>query len=154
VASLLSSVDAINRDRRSRVLDIARLAVGGSLAGQRVAVLGLAFKPGSDDVRESPSLDVCERLVREGANVSVHDPVAMPNAARIHPDLRYARSVSTAAQGASLVLHLTEWADYRAIDPLMLATVVAGRSMIDARCALDTGLWRAAGWSVHVLGRP
>jgi UDPglucose 6-dehydrogenase len=154
VVSFLGEVDAINMSRRSRVTDLAREAVGGTLAGQRVAVLGVAFKPGSDDVRDSPSLDVCDRLSREGALVSVHDPVAMTNAARVQPDLRYAETVTDAAAGADLVMHLTEWADYRAIDPVAFGSVVARRNIVDARCALDEDFWRAAGWSVRVLGRP
>jgi UDPglucose 6-dehydrogenase len=153
VADLLGVVDAINLGRRSRVTELAREAVGGVLAGRRVAVLGLAFKPGSDDVRDSPSLHVCGELVREGALVSVHDPVAMDNAARIQPGVRYASSVSDAAAGADAVLHLTEWADYRVIDPVMLAAVVAQRNMIDARCALDETAWRSAGWSFRIPGR-
>jgi len=154
VAQLLGEVDDINQARRDRVVDLARDAADGSLAGKRVAVLGVAFKPNSDDIRDSPSLDVCGRLIEEGATVSVHDPVAMPNAARVRPELRYARTVSEAAEGAELVLHLTEWADYRAIDPAALAAVVAQPVLIDARCALDTELWLAAGWRVRVLGRP
>ena len=154
VVGLLGNVDAINLGRRERVIALAREAVGGSLAGRRIAVLGIAFKPNSDDIRDSPSLDICERLAAEGAVISVHDPVAMPNAARTRPDLRYAATVSKAAEDADLVLHLTEWADYRAIDPAALATVVAQRAVIDARCALDVGGWQAAGWSVRVLGRP
>jgi UDPglucose 6-dehydrogenase len=154
VVSLLGNVDEINLGRRERVIALAREAVGGSQAGKRMAVLGIAFKPNSDDIRDSPSLDSCERLTAEGAVVSVHDPVAMPNAARARPDLRYAASVSEAAEDADLVLHLTEWADYRAIDPAALGTVVAQRAVIDARCALDARNWQAAGWSVRVLGRP
>lgn len=154
VADLLGTVDAVNLGRRSRVTDLAREAAGGSLAGRRAAVLGLAFKPGSDDVRDSPGLDVCGRLAREGAVVSAHDPVAMPNAARIMPGLRYAGSVPDAAAGAEVVLHLTEWAEYRAIDPAALAPVVARRVIIDARCSLDAGLWHAAGWSLRSPGRP
>jgi UDPglucose 6-dehydrogenase len=154
VVGLLGEVDAINMSRRARVTDLAREAVGGTLAGQRVAVLGVAFKPGSDDVRDSPSLDVCDRLTREGALVSVHDPVAMKNAARVKPDLLYVESVTDAAADADLVMHLTEWADYRAIDPVALGGVVARRNIVDGRCALDADSWRAAGWSVRVLGRP
>ena len=153
VADLLADVDAINLGRRARVTDLVRDAAGGSLAGKRVAVLGLAFKPGSDDVRDSPSLDVCARLIREGTIVSAHDPVAMPNAARISPDLRYAPSVSAATEGADVVLHLTEWADYRAIDPAALALIVAHPIIIDARCALDAGPWLAAGWTFRMPGR-
>jgi UDPglucose 6-dehydrogenase len=154
VASLLTAVDAINQGRRDRVVALAREAAGGTLAGRRVAVLGVAFKPDSDDVRDSASLAVCDRLAAEGAIVSAHDPVAMPNAAKKSPGLVYAQSVSEAAEGADLVLHLTEWSDYRAIDPAALARVVARRVIIDARCSLDAGLWSDTGWTVHVLGRP
>ena len=154
VVSLLSTVDAINQGRRDQVVTLALQAAGGTLDGTRVAVLGVAFKPNSDDVRDSPSLAVCDRLRAEGAIVSVHDPVAMPNAAKRRPDLVYARSVFEAAQGADLVLHLTEWSDYQAIDPAALGRVVARRVIIDARCCLDAGLWHDAGWTVRVLGRP
>ena len=154
LVSLLTTVDEINVGRRDRVVALAREAAGGSLAGRRVAVLGVAFKPNSDDVRDSPSLAICDRLAAEGAIVSVHDPVAMPSAAAKNPDLRYAPSVFEAAEGADLLLHLTEWSDYRAIDPAALAGVVARRVIIDARCCLDAALWREAGWTVHVLGRP
>ena len=153
VVNLLGEVDAINLNRRSRVVDLAREIGGGTLAARRITVLGLSFKPGSDDVRDSPSLDVCHLMMQEGAIVTAHDPVAMVNAARVRPDLRYAASVSEAAQDADVVLHLTEWADYRAIDPAMLAAVVSRRNIIDARCALDETAWRSAGWSFRILGR-
>ncbi len=153
LVDLLSTVDAINLARRERVVTLAREAVGG-LSGKRVAVLGIAFKPNTDDIRDSPALDIATRLAEEGAVVSVHDPVAMANAARKCPDLRYADSVSAAADGADLVVHLTEWADYRAIDPAALARMVAVPRLIDARCALDAPKWREAGWAVQVLGRP
>ncbi len=145
LVSLLATVDAINLGRRDRVVALARQTLG-SLAGRRVAVLGVAFKPNSDDVRDSPSLAVCDRLVAEGAVVSVHDPVAMPSAARKRPGLRFAPSVFEAAEGADLVLHLTEWSDYRAIDPAALARVVSRRVIIDARCCLDAALWADAGY--------
>ena len=154
VVSLLTTVDAINAGRRDRVVTLARDTMAGTLAGRRVTVLGIAFKPDSDDVRDSPSLDICDRLAAEGAVVSVHDPVAMPNAAKKRPGLAYAPTVSAAAESADLVLHLTEWSDYRAIDPAALARVVAQPVIIDARCCLDAGLWSDAGWSVRVLGRP
>ena len=154
LANLLTSVDTINLGRSDRVVALAREAADGVFKGKRAAVLGVAFKPNSDDVRASPSLAICARLAAEGAIVSVHDPVAMPNAAKKRPGLQYANSVSEVAEGANLVLHLTEWSDYQAIDPIALAKVVARPVIIDARCCLDTGLWSAAGWSVHVLGRP
>ena len=154
VVNLLSEVDAINLNRRSRVVELTQHAVGGTVTGHRVTVLGLAFKPGSDDVRDSPSLHVCDLLRRKGAVVIAHDPVAMDNAARILPDIRYAGSVSEAAADADVILHLTEWADYRVIDPIMLGSVVAQRNIIDARCSLDAGSWRSAGWSFLTPGTP
>ena len=154
LVNLLTTVDTINLGRRERVITLARAAVSGDLSGKRVAVLGAAFKPNSDDIRDSPSLAICGRLADDGAIVSVHDPVAMANAARVRPDLRYADSVHEAAEGADLVLHLTEWTDYRAIDPGALRSIVASPVLIDGRCTLDAAVWRAAGWTVLVPGRP
>jgi UDPglucose 6-dehydrogenase len=154
VANLLTEVDAINQSRRTLLTEMARGAAGGDLGATRIAVLGAAFKPNSDDIRDSPSLEVCERLHQQGATVTVHDPAAIRNAARAKPHLGYAASVTDAAAGAHLVLHLTEWADYQAIDPHALAAVVDRPVLIDGRCTLDAAAWRAAGWTVHVPGRP
>jgi UDPglucose 6-dehydrogenase len=154
VVNLLSEVDTINMNRRSRVVELTRDMLGGGVVGCRIAVLGLAFKPDSDDVRDSPSLHVCDALRREGAVVIGHDPVATQNCARVLPDIQYADSVSAAVADADIVLHLTEWPDYRVIDPVLLGSLVARRNIIDARCALDGELWRSAGWSFHTLGRP
>jgi UDPglucose 6-dehydrogenase len=154
LVNLLTTVDTINLGRRDRVFNLARAAVGGDLAGKRIAVLGAAFKPNSDDIRDSPSLHISGRLADEGAIISVHDPVAMGNAARVRADLRYADSVNQAAEAADLVLHLTEWADYRAIDPEALRAIVANPVLIDGRCTLDAPAWRAAGWTVFIPGRP
>jgi UDPglucose 6-dehydrogenase len=154
VVSLLSEVDRINLGRRVRVVDLARQAVGGTLTDRKVAVLGLSFKPDSDDVRDSPSLAVSQLLASEGAEVTAHDPAAISNAARVCPELRYADSVSVAAAGADVILHLTDWAEYRSLDPAVLVAVVSTPRIIDARCALDHDLWTAAGWSFQALGRP
>jgi UDPglucose 6-dehydrogenase len=154
LVNLLTTVDTINLGRRDRVVSLARAATGGDVTGKRIAVLGAAFKPNSDDIRDSPSLAISGTLADAGAIVSVHDPVAMVNAARVRPDLNYAESVNQAAEGAELVLHLTEWADYRAIDPQALRSVVASPVLIDGRCTLDGAAWRAAGWTVLVPGRP
>jgi UDPglucose 6-dehydrogenase len=155
LSTLLGAVDQANLGRRERVVSLASAAApGGSLCDARVAVLGLAFKPGSDDIRDSPSLDVCARLAEAGAVVTAHDPVAAANAARVHPELRYADSVTDAAENADVVLHLTEWPDYRSIDPATLKSVVARPVLIDARGTLDTAAWSDAGWSVRSPGRP
>jgi UDPglucose 6-dehydrogenase len=153
LVDLLTTVDTINLGRRDRIITLAHEAIG-DLAGKRVAVLGAAFKPNSDDIRDSPSLAISSRLADEGAIVAVHDPVAMPNAARVRPDLRYADSVHEAAEGADIVLHLTEWADYKAIDPADLRSIVANPVLIDGRCTLDATAWRSAGWTVLIPGRP
>ena len=154
LSTLLSAVDQANLGRRDRVVSLARdAAPGGSLKDAKVAVLGLAFKPGSDDIRDSPSLDVCGRMAEAGAIVTSHDPVAIENAARVRPELRYAASVFEAAEDADVVLHLTEWQEYRSIDPAALKSVVARPVLVDARCALDKDAWVDAGWTVRSPGR-
>ena len=152
--TFLREVDAINLRRRSRMVDLAREQCGGTLIGKKVAVLGAAFKPNSDDIRDSPALDVARAAHLSGAAVTVHDPKALPVARRVHPDLTYADTIDEACADADVVLHLTEWADYREIDPAALATVVANPHVIDGRNALDPDRWRAAGWTYRALGRP
>ena len=152
--SFLKEVDAINLRRRARMVDLAREVAGGSFGGMKVAVLGAAFKPNSDDIRDSPALDVAATIQRQGAAVCVYDPEAMDNARVLHPELGYRESALDAARGADLVLHLTEWAEFREMDPAALGEVVAGRHIVDGRNALDPVAWRAAGWTYRALGRP
>ncbi len=152
--SFLREVDAINLRRRSRVVDLARELLDGSFQGSRVAVLGAAFKPNSDDIRDSPALDVAATVQRQGGEVTVYDPAAMDNARRQYPDLTYAESAMAAARDADLVLHLTEWREFRDMDPAVLAQVVSRRNILDGRNALDPQRWRDAGWSYRALGRP
>ncbi|MDX6197648.1 MAG: UDPglucose 6-dehydrogenase [Actinomycetota bacterium] len=152
--SFLKEVDAINLRRRARMVDLAREVAGGSFGGMRVAVLGAAFKPNSDDIRDSPALDVAATIQRQGAAVTVYDPAAMENARVLHPELGYRESALDAARGADLVLHLTEWAEFREMDPAKLGEVVAGKHIVDGRNALDPVAWRAAGWTYRALGRP
>ncbi len=151
--SFLKEVDAINLRRRARMVEIAREEVGGSFGGMRVAVLGAAFKPNSDDIRDSPALDVASTIQRQGAAVCLYDPAAMDNARIKYPELGYRDSALVAAKGADLVLHLTEWAEFREMDPDVLAEVVAERRMVDGRNALDPERWRSAGWTYRALGR-
>jgi UDPglucose 6-dehydrogenase len=150
----LADVEAVNARRRSRVVDLATDLLGGSVAGRRVAVLGAAFKPHSDDVRDSPALDVATRLAASGATVTVYDPAATEPARRIAPDLTYAGSTIDAAADAHVVLHLTEWPEFRALDPAQLGEVVASPHVVDARNCLDREAWEAAGWTYVGLGRP
>ena len=152
--SFLGEVDAINQRRRARMVEIAREVVGGSFDGTRVAVLGAAFKPNSDDVRDSPALDVAATIRREGGHVTVYDPAAVDNARRRFPELAYAGSARDAATGADAVLHLTEWREFRDMDPSALSPVVRERRIVDGRNALDPVRWRAAGWTYRALGRP
>jgi UDPglucose 6-dehydrogenase len=152
--SFLKEVDAINMRRRARMIDLARELVGGSFGGMRVAVLGAAFKPNSDDIRDSPALDVAASIQRQGAAVCLYDPQAMGNARVKHPELGYRDSALGAAKGADIVLHLTEWAEFRSMDPAVLGEVVADRRIVDGRNALDPATWRAAGWTYRALGRP
>jgi UDPglucose 6-dehydrogenase len=152
--SFLREVDAINLRRRARMVELARELVGGSFGGMRVAVLGAAFKPNSDDIRDSPALDVAATIQRQGAAVCVYDPEAMDNARVKHPELGYRDSALAAAKGAELVLHLTEWSEFREMDPAVLGEVVAERFIVDGRNALDPERWRNAGWTYRALGRP
>ena len=152
-AGILREVDSINMRQRARTIDLATRLLGGRLQGRRVAVLGAAFKAGSDDVRDSPALDVAATLQARGADVRVHDPKAGDNAARAKPGLRIARSVEDAGDGADIVLVLTDWDDFRAIDPVAFSDVVRTPCVLDGRLALDADKWRAAGWDVHALGR-
>jgi UDPglucose 6-dehydrogenase len=152
--SFLHEVDAINGRRRTRLVDLAREAAGGRLEGRRVGVLGLAFKPGSDDIRDSPALEVAARIRALGARVAAFDPAAMDRARRLHPDLDYAGSVLGAARDADVLLLLTEWPEFSTADPQVLAKTVARRTVVDARHALDAAAWRACGWDYHAPGRP
>ncbi|MFC0864932.1 UDP-glucose dehydrogenase family protein [Sphaerimonospora cavernae] len=152
--TFLSEVDAINMRRRARMVDLARELVGGSFEGRTVAVLGAAFKPNSDDIRDSPALDVAVTIARHGGKVTVYDPVALDNARTAHPDLGYADSARGAARDADVVLLLTEWQEFVEIDPEDLGLVVAARNIVDGRNALDADAWREAGWHYRALGRP
>jgi UDPglucose 6-dehydrogenase len=152
--AFLREVDAINDRRRVRMIDIARDECGGSIAGLRVAVLGASFKPNSDDVRDSPALDVAEQMRLQGADVVVTDPQAIDNARANYPELSFADTVLEATTGADLVLLLTEWAEYVALDPEKLGAAVRQRRVLDGRLVLDPVAWRDAGWVYRSLGRP
>ncbi|WP_425549386.1 UDP-glucose dehydrogenase family protein [Actinomadura miaoliensis] len=152
--TFLREVDEINIRRRIRMVDLARELLGGSFAGRTVGVLGAAFKPDSDDVRDSPALDVAATIHAQGGAVTVYDPQAMNNARRAHPDLKFGTSALDAARDAHVVLLLTEWREFREMDPAALAGVVAERNIVDGRNALDPERWRTAGWTYRALGRP
>ena len=137
----------------ARVVSLACDLFGGSVAGRTVGVLGAAFRPDSDDIRDSPALAVAATLGQLGARVSVFDPAAMDRARRAHPELSYAGSVQGAAEDADLVLLLTEWPEICGTDPEVLGKTVAQRWIIDARNSLDAQRWRAAGWQYRALGR-
>ncbi|SCG68601.1 UDP-glucose dehydrogenase family protein [Micromonospora inositola] len=152
--AFLREVDGINQRRRARTVDLVRELAGGDLRGVRVAALGAAFKPDSDDIRDAPALDVASSLHQLGARVRVFDPVALDNARRAYPALEYGQSTFDVATGADVVVLLTEWSQFREIDPAALRTVVARRRIVDGRHALDPAHWRAAGWEYRALGRP
>ncbi|WP_406089647.1 UDP-glucose dehydrogenase family protein [Kitasatospora purpeofusca] len=152
--TFLREVDSINMRRRSRMVELAREQCAGGFLGRRIAVLGAAFKPNSDDIRDSPALNVAAQIQLQGAQVTVYDPKAMDNARKMFPGLAYADSALEAAEGAHVVLHLTEWQEFRALDPAELGAVVAERRLLDGRNVLDADAWRAAGWTYRALGRP
>ncbi|MBF9073302.1 UDP-glucose dehydrogenase family protein [Streptacidiphilus fuscans] len=152
--TFLREVDSINMRRRSRMVELAREQLGGGFLGQRIAVLGAAFKPNSDDVRDSPALNVAAQIQLQGGQVTVYDPKAMDNARKLFPGLSFAPTAHEAATGAHVVLHLTEWQEFRDLDPAELGPLVAERRILDGRNVLDPHKWRSAGWTYRALGRP
>lgn len=151
--TFLREVDNINMRRRIRMVELAREVCDGSLLGKRVAVLGAAFKPDSDDIRDSPALNVAAQLQLQGATVRVTDPAAVENSRRLWPQLDYADTPQEAAERADAVLVLTEWRQYRELDPVTFGQVVARKRVLDGRNALDREAWTAAGWTYRALGR-
>ncbi len=149
----LHEVDAINNRRRARAVAITHEFAGMQLAGKNVCVLGAAFKPDSDDVRDSPALDIAQAIAAEGAHVRVHDPKALDNAARRFPALTMCEDVADALRDADVVLHLTEWKQYRDLDPVWAKSLVRTPQLVEGRNALNVDTWRAAGWRVRSLGR-
>lgn len=150
--TFLREVDNVNMRRRTQIVEMTR-NVCGSLLGARVAVLGAAFKPNSDDVRDSPALNVAGQLQLQGASVLVYDPKAMDNSRRLFPTLDYATSAKDACDRADVVLVLTEWAEFRQLDPTRLASVVRHPRVIDGRNCLDPQAWVDAGWQYRGFGR-
>lgn len=150
--TFLREVDSINMRRRARMVELATTACGGSLLGANVAVLGAAFKPESDDVRDSPALNVAGMLQLNGAGVNVYDPRAMENSQRVFPTLTYCTSVQEACEDADVVLVLTEWREFVDLQPDSLAGTVRSRVIVDGRNCLDRALWTGSGWAFHSLG--
>ena len=151
--TFLREVDSINMRRRDRVVQLAREVCGGNLLGKRITVLGAAFKPNSDDVRDSPALSVAGSMSLQGADVSVYDPQAMDNARKVFPTLSYATSAQEALEGADVVVLATEWQEFRDLDPVTAAGIVTAPVIIDGRNVLDVDKWKSAGWTIHALGR-
>ncbi|WP_345751215.1 UDP-glucose dehydrogenase family protein [Microbacterium rhizophilus] len=151
--AFLKQVDEINLRRRQRLVDLVVDSFDGRVFGRHVAVLGLAFKPDSDDIRDSPALDVAVRLKGLGAEVVSHDPEAIENARRLHPQLTYADSVDAALEGAEAVVVVTEWKQYRELDAVVTAAKVARPVVFDGRNVLDPATWRGAGWTYTGMGR-
>jgi UDPglucose 6-dehydrogenase len=151
--TFLREVDAVNLRRREHVVSRAADLLGGSVKGARIAVLGAAFKPNSDDVRDSPALDVAGRLHLAGADVWVYDPEGMANAAAVSPTLGYGESIEDVCAGADLVIVATEWSQFRSADPAALAAIVANARVIDARNCLPAEDWIGAGWTYIGMGR-
>jgi len=149
----LREIDAINLRARQRVIDVVRAELTDDLTAYKIAVLGAAFKPDSDDVRDSPALDIAAQLQAAGASVVVHDPKAIENARKRFPKLGFAANVQECVKDSDLILHLTEWREYRELDPKALASLVKKKIVIDGRNALDRDKWRSAGWQFHALGR-
>ncbi len=153
VMGLLGEVDDINQRQRERVAQIATAMIGGRLAEARIAVWGASFKPDTDDVRDSPALWVAGQLHLRGAHVTIYDPKAGATAAAAFPTMRYAEDPVAACADADLVLHMTEWPEFRSVDLDAVGAVVARKQLLDGRNALDLDAWRAAGWTARGIGR-
>ena len=151
--TFLREVDSINMRRRTRMVELAREVAGGTLIGARVAVLGAAFKPDSDDIRDSPALNIAGQIQLQGASVTVYDPKAMENSRRQFPTLDYASDVLEACEGADVILVLTEWEEFRKLHPKTLEGIVRRRRIIDGRNCLDQDNWRSSGWQYFGMGR-
>jgi UDPglucose 6-dehydrogenase len=149
----LKNVDDVNKSRRDYVVEIATRSLG-SISGKTIAILGAAFKPDSDDIRDSPALDIALLLSKGGANVRLHDPVALPQVRGRNLPILAIENLEEVFDGADLVLHLTEWKQYRELDPQMISARVANKVIIDGRNCLDLALWSNAGWQVTYLGKP
>jgi UDPglucose 6-dehydrogenase len=149
----LREIDSINLRARQRVIELVRKDLSDNLAGKKITVLGAAFKPDSDDVRDSPALDIAAQIAATGAIVTIHDPKAIAPAKKRFPALGFSEDIEGALKGAELVLHLTEWKVYRELDPAKMAKLVASPIIIDGRNALDREAWVAAGWKFRALGR-
>ncbi|MEY3176859.1 MAG: hypothetical protein RLZZ348_46 [Actinomycetota bacterium] len=149
----LKEIDSINLRARQRIIELVRKDLSDDLQGKKVAILGAAFKPDSDDVRDSPALDIAAQIQAAGAIVTVHDPKAIANAQKRFPALNFAGDVNTTLKDAEIVLHLTEWKIYREIDPVKVKSIVKNPIVIDGRNALDRELWQSAGWKFRALGR-
>jgi UDPglucose 6-dehydrogenase len=149
----LREIDSINLRARQRMIDLVRLDLGTDLKGKRIAVLGAAFKPESDDVRDSPALDIAWQIASAGATVTVYDPKANANAKARFPNLNFVDSIENCLQSADIVLHLTEWKEFRALNPIEVKRLVAQPKIIDGRNALDKAVWEDAGWNFRGLGR-
>lgn len=151
--TFLREVDAINMRRRDRMVDLSKEAFNGSLLGHRVTVLGCAFKPNSDDVRDSPALSVAGSLSLAGAAVTVYDPEGMDNAKKVFPTLDYAADTESALREAELVILATEWQQFKELDPNEAGELVDNKHIIDGRNVLDVAAWSNAGWKIQALGR-
>jgi UDPglucose 6-dehydrogenase len=149
----LREIDSINLRARQRMIDLVRTDLGDDLKSKKVAVLGAAFKPDSDDVRDSPALDIAAQIHSAGAEVVVHDPKAIDNAKKRFPALGFNENLQNCVTGADAILHLTEWKSYRELDPTRLKSLVKQAIIIDGRNALDRELWVSAGWKFRALGR-
>ena len=149
----LREIDSINTRARNKMINVVRRELASDLSGKKIGILGAAFKPDSDDVRDSPALDIAIQLLAAGADLTIHDPKAAEPAKKRFPALRFVEKAEEVFAGAELILHLTEWKEYRTIDPRAVKPLTKNATIIDGRNALDMDAWAGAGWRIHAVGR-
>ena len=150
---IISAVVKVNDERKAAMADRVARALGGSVAGKRIGLLGLAFKPNTDDMREAPSIPLAATLVERGASVIAFDPVAREQAETVLTGVDYAADAYSAADGADAVVIVTEWDEFRALDLETLASRMRGRTLVDLRNVWDPHEAERAGFTYFGVGR-
>jgi len=151
---LVEATVEVNSAQKARMVKKIRDAMGGSASGKTIGVLGLTFKPETDDLRDSPALSILPPLAEKGARIQAHDPAGMEEAKKLMPDLQYVDSPYEACQNADALVLLTEWNQYRALDLAKVKSLMKTPVFIDLRNVYDPAQMTELGFQYHSIGRP